>query len=333
MMGVQRRGRTADGNRLLVGTERKQRHVPHRRSIDREEGIARAEPLRLLQRLQTTLRLAAAGQGVTEAGIAEREVRIQIDGLRKVADRQFGTTSPRVTESKHEMTPGLLVVERHRSRACVQRLVGELADRRARIQIEQTDIGPSHQGVGMGVFVIEADRLPQKFLRTPLIVRADAPHMRQRLHDQVPCVEALRRLAPNASRLGGQDLRQDRTNDPVRDLVLKLEDIFHFAIVFVRPQMDAVRGIDQLPGDTNPVGDLSHAALEDISHAELACDSAHVDRFTFEGETRIARDDEEPALPGQARNNVLGQPVGEVFLFRIAAHVLKGQHGDRRLVR
>ena len=174
--------------------------------------------------------------------------------------------------------------------------------------------------------------MPQKFLRTPLIVRADAPHMRQRLHDQVPCVEALRRLAPNASRLGGKDLRQNRTNDPARDLVLKLEDIFQLAIVFVRPQMDAVRGIDQLPGDTNPVGDLPHAALKDISHTELACDLAHVDRFTFEGKTRIARDDKEPALPGQAGNDVLGQPVGEILLFRIAAHVLKGQYGDRRFV-
>jgi len=34
----------------------------------------------------------------------------------------------------------------------------------------------------------------------------------------------------------------------------------------------------------------------------------------------------------QCRDDVLGDPVGEEFLFRVAAHVLESEHRDRRLV-
>ena len=96
--------------------------------------------------------------------------------------------------------------------------------------------------------------------------------------------------------------------------------------------MDAERGVDQLCGDANPAVGLAHAAFEHVPHAELACHLANVDRFALVGKGRIAGDDKEPALTGQAGDDVLGQPVGEVFLFGIAAHVLKWQYRDRRLV-
>ena len=184
----------------------------------------------------------------------------------------------------------------------------------------------------MGVVGVDRDRLLQQLLRPPLLVGARAPHVRQRLQDQIPCIDALRRLAANARRFGDKDLRPDRTDDLVGDVVLQLEDIGQLAIVSVRPQMHAVRGIDQLSGDAHPAGGLAHAALENVPDAELACDVANVDRFTLEGESGIARDDEEPSLPGQPGDDVLGQPVREIFLLRIAAHILKRQHGDRRLV-
>jgi hypothetical protein len=43
-------------------------------------------------------------------------------------------------------------------------------------------------------------------------------------------------------------------------------------------------------------------------------------------------DDEQRLEMRQRRDDVLHYPVGKVFLFRIAAHVLKREHGDGRLV-
>jgi hypothetical protein len=37
-------------------------------------------------------------------------------------------------------------------------------------------------------------------------------------------------------------------------------------------------------------------------------------------------------ITGERGRDLLDHPVGEIFLLRIAAHVLKGQHRDRRLV-
>ena len=104
----------------------------------------------------------------------------------------------------------------------------------------------------MGVVGVDRDRLLQQLLRAPLLVRARAPHVRQRLQHQVPRIDALRRLAPHPRRLGDQDLRPDRTDDAVGDVVLQLEDVGQLAIVAVGPQVDAVRGIDQLSGDAHP---------------------------------------------------------------------------------
>jgi hypothetical protein len=48
--------------------------------------------------------------------------------------------------------------------------------------------------------------------------------------------------------------------------------------------------------------------------------------------TRIAGDDEEPFDTRECRNDLLDRAVGEVLLLGVAAHVLKREHGDRRLV-
>src|SRR5215204_4708178 len=92
-------------------------------------------------------------------------------------------------------------------------------------------------------------------------------------------------------------------------------------------------GVDQLSRYSHPVGYLPDATLKDITHTELTCHLAHVDRLALERKGRVPRDDEKPSLPGEACNDVLGQPVRKILLFRIATHVLKRQDRDRRLIR
>src|SRR5262249_9079549 len=48
---------------------------------------------------------------------------------------------------------------------------------------------------------------------------------------------------------------------------------------------------------------------------------------------RIASNHEQRFEPRQRGNDLLNHPVGKILLFGIAAHVLKRQHGDGRLVR
>ena len=78
--------------------------------------------------------------------------------------------------------------------------------------------------------------------------------------------------------------------------------------------------------------DLRTPPFQDVAHPEFAPDLAHVDGLALVDEARIARDHEQPLDPRQSGDDVLDHPVGEIVLLRVAAHVLKRQHRDRRLV-
>src|SRR5665213_1425084 len=91
-------------------------------------------------------------------------------------------------------------------------------------------------------------------------------------------------------------------------------------------------GINQLPGNPNLSSSFPNAAFEDITHTEFSTDLLHVHGPALVGEARIAGDDEQVPKMGQRSNDILDHTVGEVFLLRISAHVLKGQHRDGRLV-
>ena len=104
------------------------------------------------------------------------------------------------------------------------------------------------------------------------------------------------------------------------------------AVEAIRPKMRTVRRFDELAGDAQTVAGLAHASFQDIAHTELAPNLAHVDRAALVGEGRVARDHEQRLAARQAGDDVLDQAVDEVLLLGIAAHVLKGQHGNRWLV-
>jgi len=52
----------------------------------------------------------------------------------------------------------------------------------------------------------------------------------------------------------------------------------------------------------------------------------------FVRKTRIAGDDEQPPYARECGDDLLDHAVGEIFLLGVAAHILEGQDGDRRLV-
>ena len=108
-------------------------------------------------------------------------------------------------------------------------------------------------------------------------------------------VQAFGWLALRALDLGPLELRRNRADDRLGDLILQLEDIVEGAFEALGPQMRPGGRIDQLPGDPHPVRRLAHAAFQHIAHAELTADLFHVDSAALVGEARIACDHEQPA--------------------------------------
>src|SRR5215831_7587045 len=94
--------------------------------------------------------------------------------------------------------------------------------------------------------------------------------------------------------------------------------------------MIAGRCIDQLCSNAHAVAALSDASFEYVANPELSRGSLNVDRFSLVSKRRIARDDEEPTQFRQAGDKILRNPVGEIFLLGIAAHVHKRQYSNGR---
>src|SRR5712664_2145202 len=96
--------------------------------------------------------------------------------------------------------------------------------------------------------------------------------------------------------------------------------------------MRSSRSINELPGDAYPAGRPAHAAFEQIAHPELATDLLHIHSPALVDEARIAGDDKQPAHSRNCRDDIFDYAVGEVSLIGVAAHVLEGQDGNRRLI-
>ena len=156
---------------------------------------------------------------------------------------------------------------------------------------------------------------------------------RRRAQHQIVGVEAFGTLALGPFDFGLAQARFDRSDRTGGDFVLQGKNVVHRPIVTLGPEMGAIIRFDQLRRDPHPARGFAHAAFEHVTHAEFAADLLDVDRLALVDEGRVAGDDEQPFEPRQTGGDVLDQPVGEILLLRIAAHVLERQHGDRGFFR
>jgi hypothetical protein len=122
--------------------------------------------------------------------------------------------------------------------------------------------------------------------------------MPQRPHHQIPGVQAIGRFAPGAKIFRSIDLRLDRRDDGLGDLILHREHIGEIAVVALGPDMAAGCDIVQLRGDADAVAALAHAAFEQVSHAKLLGDLLHVHGLALIRKRRVACDDEQPPQLG-----------------------------------
>ncbi len=105
-----------------------------------------------------------------------------------------------------------------------------------------------------------------------MVLLGHAPVVRQGAHDQVPGVEALRRLALGPEILVGPDLRLDGGHHRLGDLVLDGEHVGEPAVVALRPELLARRDLVELRGDAHVLAALAHAALDQVADAQLLAD-------------------------------------------------------------
>ena len=88
--------------------------------------------------------------------------------------------------------------------------------------------------------------------------------------------------------------------------------------------------IDQLGIDADLLAGALDTSFEDITHAEVAADPLGIDRFAFVGKRGVARDHQAALDPRNVGRQILGDPVGEIFLLGVVAAIGERQHDDRQ---
>src|SRR5438876_5676907 len=93
--------------------------------------------------------------------------------------------------------------------------------------------------------------------------------------------------------------------------------------------MPPVLAVDELSGNPHARSRLSNASFQDKGDAKLVTYLLHLYRFTFVNKRRVTGDNEKAGDLRQVSDDVLGDAVTEIFLFRVAAHIVEWKHGNR----
>ena len=127
----------------------------------------------------------------------------------------------------------------------------------------------------------------------------------------------------------GLDPAKQGRSDGRGDLVLDGEDVLELAIVAFCPDMRLGLAVDELNSDPDPIARLADASFGDVVDPELARDLLGLDGLALVDEHRVAGDHQQFAETRQFGDDVLGEPVDEKLLLRVAAHIVERQNGDR----
>ncbi len=191
-----------------------------------------------------------------------------------------------------------------------------------------------HQSPGLGVTGIEVhgpagealDRL-----QVPRIAVVAGQSVRARHQIEVVGIDIVRAALLDRRLLLRQQFQLQRFDDGLADLVLQGEDVVELAVVALGPQMAAGGPVNQLSGDPHPAAGFAHAAFQDVADAQLPGQLAHIEGLALELEGGVAGDDEQGRDLGEVGDDVLADPVAEILLLGIAAHVGERQNADGEL--
>ena len=94
--------------------------------------------------------------------------------------------------------------------------------------------------------------------------------------------------------------------------------------------MAPVLGANQLSGDADARPGLPHTSLQNEVNTEALCHFRHLHCFALVGEHGVPCHDEQPRNFRKIGDDVFGDTIAEIFLLRVAAHVVKGENRNGR---
>jgi hypothetical protein len=103
--------------------------------------------------------------------------------------------------------------------------------------------------MGCGVVPVQLEHLKEKFGRDWRAGGGNRADVRQRAQVKVVSVQAFRPLAARPFDLRFLNARLDNSNHSLRDLILKLENLFQFVVELVGPEMRAALSFNKLRCD------------------------------------------------------------------------------------
>src|SRR5262245_1406482 len=113
--------------------------------------------------------------------------------------------------------------------------------------------------------------------------------------EMVPGIHAMRRFSACPVHLRYSDGGVYGNHDPFGNLVLNKEDIPDIAVITFDPNVPISLSVDQLRRNTNAAPCSPHRALEYVAGTEFLSARLYTNGSTFEGECRIALDNQKPA--------------------------------------
>jgi len=89
--------------------------------------------------------------------------------------------------------------------------------------------------------------------------------------------------------------------------------------------------LDELGGDTHALTRPAEATLQNVIRSELSTESPEVPICALVFPRGASREDPQPVgfKPAELGNHLLGQPITQIFLVRIAGKVVEGKNRER----
>src|SRR5215831_8219330 len=130
-------------------------------------------------------------------------------------------------------------------------------------------------------------------------------------------------------RFAWREIRFQGVGDLRCDLALNSQNILKVTIITFRPKMPIGACIDQLHIHPNFIASSLHRTLENCGNAELLRDCLQVGRLALILRRRGPRNDFEIPDGRQLRQNLILDPLSEIYVFLFIAQIFKGQYRHR----
>src|SRR5204863_2456890 len=264
--------------------------MPERPQI--EERVAWVQTHGLTDEPDAVLGSARPAEYFRQCLVAVGVVRRECDGTLCLGDGAVVRLLPQIDLSQQTVGVGKRVVQ---SDGPLGQLTGPLESLPLSTpkKLPALEKRPAQACVGPRILGIELESLGEE---PPRLGTASARRMLSFVmapKHQVVGLEHTRWRPADTNLLSLGDLDGQGSDDLLCDLVLQDEDVAHFAVVALGPDVIPRSRVHQLSGDPHSMTRTLDAAFQDIPHTEVTAHLAYVHRFALVREDRVPGDHEQ----------------------------------------